>query len=192
MTCILTCAKQDYRDLDSLASTVCSYHPYRATLRLAAVQVPSYIYYSLPKPSIRLPASPWLTHSLDNIELQHRQPSGRLQLRRNVTSPCSCVAMPSASTASLNLPRARSRWLELKLVTPASLRHGLLETGQEGRRDGSVETASSLPCRPLHLTCISIPVCARRLGMLCMHGDVTLEQYQQQEDTMQRDMSLVS
>jgi hypothetical protein len=76
---------------------------------------------------------------------QHRQPSGhlQLQLQRNVPlMVVRCYAV-SLDTATYSICRARSRWLELKLVTPASLRHCLSYDGQEGRRDQAVETAPS-------------------------------------------------
>lgn len=104
--------------------------PYaRPSLRLAAVQqLPSYILLPPEAEYTDTCMSPWLTHSLDkSTSTRHNivSPSGHLQLRRNVLlMVVRCYAV-SLDTATYSICRARSRWLELKLVTPASLRHCL-------------------------------------------------------------------
>lgn len=66
-----------------------------------------------------------LTHSLDSIHVRHRQPSDRLQLRRNVLSMVVRCHAVSPSTLLLNLPRpfimARAETCRLSYSTSWSL-----------------------------------------------------------------------
>ena len=120
----LTCAKQA-SSLEWLASsTMCMC----SSLRLAAVQVLGYILLPPEAEYTDTCMSPWLTHSLDkSTSTRHNivSPSGHLQLRRNVLLMLVRCYAVSLDTATYSICRARSRWLELKLVTPASLRHCL-------------------------------------------------------------------